>query len=156
VSTGAQGSGPPRSGDRGSVSLFVIIFSMAALALASLLVDVGNAVNAQERAADVAAEAARAAADTINPVNLRSGVVTIDTATACQNAEALIARYDLLSGVKADMTPGGCVVGPDPRLVTVYVEVKTTPVISTFFGSFTMHAHESACAEYGIETGMTC
>ena len=37
------GHGAERGGDRGSVTVFVIFFTLVALALASLLVDVGNA-----------------------------------------------------------------------------------------------------------------
>ena len=47
-------------GERGSVTLFVLLFSITALVLASLLVDLGSAINAQERAADLAEQAARA------------------------------------------------------------------------------------------------
>ena len=132
----------------------MVFFSITALVLASLLVDLGNAVNAQERAADVAEQAARAAANTIDLAALRSGNVIIDQATACQNAAALIASYDQGSKIDAQMTqPCGY---PSPRQVTVYVSVTTTPLISTFFGSFTMTAHETACAEYGTIQGVAC
>ena len=46
-----------RGTDRGSLTLFVLFFAITALVLASLLVDVGSAVNAQERAADLAEQA---------------------------------------------------------------------------------------------------
>lgn len=140
--------------DRGSVSLFVLFFSIAALALASLLVDVGEAINAQERAADLAEQAARAAADTINVASLRSGAVTIDQSTACGSAQNLIQTYATTTGIRAAMSQP-CAY-PGPRQVTVYVSVTTTPLISAFFGSFTMSAHESACAEYGITQGVGC
>lgn len=136
------------------MTVFVVFFAITALVLASLLVDLGNAVNAQERAADVAEEAARAAANTIDVASLRSGNVVIDQSTACQNAAAVIATYDQGGKVRASMTQG-CVYS-GPRQVTVYVSVTTTPVISTFFGSFTMKAHETACAEYGTNQGVAC
>lgn len=143
--------------DGGSVSVFVVFFAIAVLALASLLVDLGNAVNAQERAADLAEQAARAAADTINLAGLRGGTVAIDTDTACANADQIIQTYARVSGVDAAMAPQGCTYqGPGPRQVTVYVSVTTTPIITTFFGSFTMTAHESACAEFGINEGVAC
>ncbi len=140
--------------ERGSASLFVVIFAMAALALASLLVDVGSAINAQERAADVAEQAARAAASSIDVTSLRSGTVIVDQATACANAQALIQTYATASGIQAAMTQP-CTY-PTPRQVTVYVSVTTTPLISAFFGSFTMRAHETACAEFGITQGVGC
>lgn len=144
---------PPRRGERGSVSLFVVFFAIAALTLAGLLVDLGGAVNAQERAADVAEQAARAAAGTIDVVSLRRGVVAIDQGTACASAQALIQSYASTSGIDAVMSD--CVY-PSARQVTVYVSVTTTPVISAFFGRFTMRAHESACAEFGISKGVGC
>ena len=134
--------------------MFVIFFAMVALALASLLVDVGNAVNAQERAADLAEQAARAAANAINVTDLRSGNVTIDQATACVDAMNLIQAYAQASQINAAMTQP-CTY-PSPRQVTVYVSVTTTPVITAFFGSFTMKAHETACAEFGITQGVAC
>ncbi len=145
-----------RSGraDRGSVTVFVVFFSLAALALSSLLVDVGNAVNAQERAADLAEQAARAAADAISVVGLRNGTVVIDQATACTDALNLIHAYAQASRIDAAMT-APCTY-PSPRQVTVYVSVTTTPLISAFFGGFTMKAHETACAEFGITRGVAC
>ena len=145
---------PPRSGERGSASLFVVFFALAALALASLLVDMGSAINAQERAADLAEQAARAAADTIDVASLRGGTVAIDQRTACASAGNLIQAYASTSGIRAAMSQP-CQY-PSARQVTVYVQVTTTPVISAFFGSFTMRAHETACAEFGITQGVGC
>src|SRR6266516_7986064 len=134
---GAGGQAGPGA-ERGSVTVFGVFFTLVALALASLLVDVGNAVNAQERAADLAEQAARAAANAINVTDLRSGTVTIDQATACTDAMNLIQAYAQASQIDAAMTQP-CTF-PSPRQVTVYVSVTTTPVITTFFGSFTMKA----------------
>lgn len=145
---------PARPGQRGSMSLFVVFFAMAALALASLLVDIGSAINGQERAADLAEQAARAAANSIDVASLRSGTVVIDQATACTSAQALIQSYASASGIQATMAQP-CQY-PSARQVTVYVAITTTPVISSFFGSFTMKAHETACAEYGITQGVGC
>lgn len=148
-------AGRPGTGvDRGSVTVFVVFFTLVALALASLLVDVGNAVNAQERAADLAEQAARAAANAIDVADLRSGTVTIDQTRACADASNLIQAYAAASRVDAAMT-GPCTY-PSPRQVTVSVSITTTPLISTFFGSFTMKAHETACAEFGITQGVGC
>lgn len=145
---------PAAAADRGSLTIFVVIFAVTALVLASLLVDLGNAVNAQERAADLAEQAARAAADTIDRTALRNGQVQIDTAQACGNAANVIAHYDQISGVNATMTQPCTFQGP--RRVTVFVSVTTTPLITTVFGSFTMKAHESACAEFGVDQGVGC
>jgi type II secretory pathway pseudopilin PulG len=140
--------------ERGSVTVFVVSFTLVALALASLLVDVGNAVNAQERAADLAEQAARAAANAIDVADLRSGTVAIDQTRACADASNLIQAYAAASRVEAAMT-GPCTY-PSPRQVTVYVSVTTAPLVSTFFGRFAMKAHETACAEFGITQGVGC
>lgn len=153
---GARGGRPPGSAaaDRGSITIFVVVFAITALVLASLLVDLGSAVNAQERAADLAEQAARAAADTIDTIALRNGVVQIDTATACSTAQQVVSRYDSVSGIDAAMT--ACTF-QGPRRATVFVSVTTTPLITKAFGSsFTMKAHESACAEFGINQGVGC
>jgi hypothetical protein len=146
--------GEHSGGERGSTTLFVVFFTVVALALASLLVDLGNAVNAQERAADLAEQAARAAADSINVAGLRNGTVVINQATACTSARNLIQAYVRVSRIDAAMA-APCTY-PSPRQVTVYVSVTTAPLISSFFGSFTMKAHETACAEFGITQGVAC
>ena len=150
---GAEGRAGPGA-ERGSATVFVVFFTLVALALTSLLVDVGNAVNAQERAADLAEQAARAAANAIDVADLRSGTVTIDQTRACADALNLIQAYAAASRLDAAMT-ARCTY-PGPRQVTVYVSVTTTPLISAFFGSLTMRAHETACAEFGVTQGVGC
>jgi Flp pilus assembly protein TadG len=140
-------------GDRGSLSIFVVFFAMAVLFLAALLVDLGNAMNAKERAADVAEQAARAAADDVSLVDLRSGAVVIDQGTACAKARQLVSAYAAGDRINAAITGPGCVF-PNPAKVTVTVTVTTTPTILAAFGSFTMTAHESACAE--TAQGVAC
>ncbi|MBO3745151.1 flp pilus-assembly TadE/G-like family protein [Streptosporangiaceae bacterium NEAU-GS5] len=54
------------------MSVFVVIFSVAVFLLAGLLVDGGAAINARLRAADIAEQGARAAADQIDVETLRS------------------------------------------------------------------------------------
>jgi ketopantoate hydroxymethyltransferase len=134
--------------------VFVVFFALVAIALASLLVDVGSAVTAQERAADLAEQAARAAANAISVPDLRSGTVVIDQATACTDAMNLIQAYAQASQIDAAMTQP-CTY-PSARQVTVFVSITTTPLISGFLGSFTLRAHETACAEFGITRGVAC
>ena len=53
----------------------MIIFTFTTLALLVLVVDGGQTMNAKSRAADIAEQAARAAADDVNVASLRSGTV---------------------------------------------------------------------------------
>ncbi|MFC7104684.1 Tad domain-containing protein [Nonomuraea rubra] len=60
-----------RAGERGSMSVFTVLFSVVVFLLAGLLVDGGSAINARLRAADVAEQAARAGADELDVDHLR-------------------------------------------------------------------------------------
>jgi Flp pilus assembly protein TadG len=134
--------------DRGSVSLWVVIFAFVTLALLILIVDGGQVIVAKSRAADIAEQAARAAADDINPAALRNGQVTIAPG-ACDTpgpASDLVATYMKGVGVTASMQ--GCSIGtglagaPD---VTVRVQVSMTPVIPVNpFGTINVSASETA------------
>lgn len=135
-------------GDRGSLALFVVVFSLGVLFLAALLVDLGSAMSAKERAADAAEQAARAAADDLNVTGLRNGNVTINTATACDNARQLVAQYARENGIDITLaSQQPCSFSPTRPKVTVTVVVTTRPTILATLGTFTMTVQESACAE---------
>jgi len=59
-------------GDRGSAALFVAIFAPAMIFLAGLVIDGGAAMEARQRASDIAEQAARAAGSQCNVALLRS------------------------------------------------------------------------------------
>lgn len=141
--------------DRGSISLYLVIFAVAAFALLALLVDGGTAINAKERAADIAEQAARAAANQVNVAGLRSPrqVVQIGPG-ACLAAAALVGQYPLSSRTSATMTSCSAPVGS--TVATVQVSVTTSPVFSFFFGSFTMRSTASASPVCGITQGGQC
>ena len=61
-----------RASERGSVALFVAIFAPAMIFLAGLVIDGGSALEAKQRAADIAEQAARAAAGQCDVALLRS------------------------------------------------------------------------------------
>jgi Flp pilus assembly protein TadG len=138
--------------EHGSVTVLVVFAAIIALALASLLVDVGSALNARERAADIAEQAARAGAGDIDIAALRAGTVAIDTATACSQALNLVAAYGARSGftARAQCAP------PSPRRITVTVYVTTRPLIAASLGDFTVHASATAQPVCGITHGGQC
>ena len=134
--------------DRGSVSLWVVIFAFVTLALLILIVDGGQVIVAKSRAADIAEQAARAAADDINPAALRNGDVTI-AAGACDTAgpaSDLISTYQKGVGVTASMLD--CHVGTGPQGapdVTVQVQVSMKPFIPVNpFSTINVQASETA------------
>lgn len=134
--------------DRGSVSLWVVMFAFVTLALLILVVDGGQVIVAKSRAADIAEQAARAAADDIDPGALRNGAVAI-AAGACGTpgpASELVSTYQKGVGVTATMltcTPGtGPGGAPD---VTVAVQVSMKPFLPVNpFGTITVTAAETA------------
>jgi Flp pilus assembly protein TadG len=134
--------------DRGSVSLWVVIFAFVTLALLILIVDGGQVIVAKSRAADIAEQAARAAADDIDPAALRNGDVTI-AAGACGipgPASDLVSTYQKGVGVTASMLD--CHVGTGPQGapdVTVQVQVSMKPFIPVNpFSTINVQASETA------------
>ncbi|GAA2085549.1 hypothetical protein GCM10009780_25570 [Actinomadura alba] len=104
--------------DRGTVAMFTVIFALFVILLAGLLVDGGLAIHARQRAADIAEQAARAAADDIDVGLLRTtGELRIaDAGTACAKARRLVARYPEAGDVQCGLR--------DSR--TAWVQVKIT------------------------------
>jgi Flp pilus assembly protein TadG len=103
------------------MSVFVVIFSVVVFLLAGLLVDGGAAINARLKAADIAEQGARAAADQIDVENLRStGQVLLarDTNVVCDRAQEIV---DAQRADGIQMT--GCEPDQGRAQVTVQVSV---------------------------------
>jgi Flp pilus assembly protein TadG len=113
----ARGAGP---GERGSMSVFTVIFSVMVFLLAGLLVDGGAAINARLRAADIAEQAGRAAADQIDVEHLRTTgqARLLEEGTVCAKAEEIVSAY-----AASDVRLGECTVGAGQAEVTVRVSV---------------------------------
>lgn len=103
-----------RDRDRGSVSGFVVVITIAVLACGGLVVDGARVVGAKVEAADHAENAARAGAQEIIA---RDGVVTIDVTSARQRATGYLASV----GAHGTVT-----VTPTQIVVTVSESVDTT------------------------------
>lgn len=150
----ARGSGKR---ERGSITIFVVFFALIALALAALLVDIGNAMNAKERASDIAEQAARAGANDIDIAALRAGTVKINYAQALPDCESLAVQYgDQTTGNNKFDVHATCTPGPGPNEVTATVSVTTTPIIAAALGQFTETVQRSAHPECGITAGGQC
>lgn len=75
--------------ERGSAALFVAIFAPAMIFLAGLVIDGGAAIEARQRASDIAEQAARAAAGQCDVAVLRSkGICRITSQSAAVAAAA--------------------------------------------------------------------
>jgi Flp pilus assembly protein TadG len=144
------------AGDQGSVAVFTAFFTFAVLLLIALLVDGGSALNAKQRAADIAEQAARAAATDLNTAALRSGgTVAIDWADDLNNGgPCAVAQHAVDAYAKGlnsvTSVRMACRPGPDPRTATVTVALTVRPLISApGFGSVTMTSTQSATAACG-------
>jgi Flp pilus assembly protein TadG len=133
--------------DRGTVSIFTVIFALFVIMLAGLLVDGGLAIHARQRAADIAEQGARAAADDIDLAFLRTTGEPRIADGACARARGLVAKYPEASGV-AD-----CVVSADRTTATVQVTIEVELQLLNIvpgFGTFTMTSKASAQPEAGV------
>jgi Flp pilus assembly protein TadG len=117
-----------RDRERGSLSLFAVIFTLVVLMLAGLVYDGGLAIAARQRAADVAESAARAGANAVDVEAFRARqVLVVDQAEACDNAREVVAR-------DGDGSLQDCWVDPaDGQLVHVRVHVTVQPQLLALF-----------------------
>jgi Flp pilus assembly protein TadG len=82
-----------RRDESGQVTAFVVVFFVALVALAGLVIDGGEALAAKRRAIDEAASAARAGAQAVNVDVYRStGSLSLDPVAARDAALAYLAR----------------------------------------------------------------
>ena len=147
-------------GERGSVTVFTVVFGIAVVFLLALILDGGIAMNAKQRAADVAGQAARAAADTINLAVLRQTGVAEMAPGACVAAARLVGTYAQHLSTGVDRVTGTammrCVAPPGARVATVWVTVSTSPLVPGVFGPFHETVTASATTECGITVGGAC
>jgi len=149
--------------DRGSVSLWLIIFAFAVLVLLGFVVDGGQYMNARERAADIAQQAARAAVDDLNTGQLRHGDFVIPAA-ACQPGGPAYTLVSESAGNSASIPAGDCQIGglmdgacqvPAPAgsqgpCVQVTVDITVNPAMPFGpFGTLTTTATEQATLDCG-------
>jgi len=92
---------PParRAGDRGSITGFVVVMTLAIVACAGLAVDGARIVGTKVSAADHAENAARAGAQELASVH--AGELALDPARARASAELYLASHGLTGSVTA-------------------------------------------------------
>jgi Flp pilus assembly protein TadG len=137
--------GPERGArDRGTISLFTVLFAVSVILLAGLLVDGGLAIHARQRAADIAEQAARAGADDIDVEHLRAtGEAKVNADTACGRAVDLLEAYP-------ETADHVCVPSADEVRMTVQINVRPQLLsIVPGFGTFTIDASASAHPDVG-------
>jgi hypothetical protein len=115
------------------MSVFTVVFSVVVFLLAGLLVDGGAAINARLRAADIAEQAARAAANQIDVEHLRATGQAVllgeGEGTICDMAEEIVSAHD-----GEDVQLLECPVDAGPAEVTVRVSVRWKAFFLAAFG----------------------
>ena len=147
-------------GERGSVSVFTAVFAIAVIFLLALILDGGSALNAKERAMDIAGQAARAAADTIDIQTLRASGTAVIGPGACTAAASLVRDYGHLLSNGLDKVTStsmvSCTAPPGAERATVQVTVSTRPLIPGVLAGFHESAQAAATPECGINQGALC
>jgi len=133
--------------DRGSITAYLLITTVAIFALAGLVLDGGAALAAHGRAADVAQQAARAGADALDETSLRSATPAGLTANP---AAARVAAGEVLAaaGVTGDVAVNG-------GSVTVTARVTKPAAILSVVGISEVGGTATATARplHGTTTG---
>lgn len=145
--------------ERGSVAVFTVVFAVAVVLLTGLILDGGIAMNARERAADIAGQAARAAAGDIDVGTLQTTGRAVMAQGACAIADQLIQRYAQLDSGGVDKvdtaTMVGCNAAAGSERATIVVRITTQPLVGVL-GGFTETGTQSAVSECGIDQGVEC
>jgi len=125
--------------ESGMVTAFVVIFAVALLVMAGLVLDGGLALSAKVRAIDDAQAAARAGAQAINIALYRStGQITLDPTEARADAEQYLAQ----AGQSGTVTVTG-----DQVTVTITVAQRTQLLSLAGIDHLTVSGSGTATAE---------
>lgn len=139
-----------RMDDRGSGAGAVIIFALVFISLAAFVIDGGLSISKRERAADIAEQAARYAAQDIDKEALyddKGGAAPIKF-DECDARVKTFAREMDMSG--ADIAATHCVAA-DAQKVEIEVQLTYEPVFTGMFygGNVVVHGRATAENEVG-------
>lgn len=139
-----------RMSDRGSGAGAVIIFALVFLALSAFVIDGGLSISKRERAADIAEQAARYAAQDIDRealYNDEGGPAPINYGN-CDARVKAFAREMSMTGT--DIAASHCVAA-DADQVQVDIQLTYSPVFTGMFygGSVVVHGRAVARNEVG-------
>jgi Flp pilus assembly protein TadG len=133
--------------ERGSLLLYLLPVALVLLLFAGLVFDGGTALAARGRAADLAAQAARASANALSPASLRAGgpvTLRIDPLAAQAAGQRVLAA----GGATGTIT----VQGPDVVVVTATVPDRTAILSAIGIHDASGTATASATAVHGVAT----
>jgi Flp pilus assembly protein TadG len=135
-----------RLDDRGSGAGAVIIFALVFLSLSAFVIDGGLSISKRERAADIAEQAARFAAQDIDREALyenEGGPAPINFENCNARVKAFAREMDMTG---ADIAATHCVAA-DAQQVQVEVQLTYSPVFTGMFYGGDVVVHGQAVAE---------
>ncbi|MET9531631.1 MULTISPECIES: pilus assembly protein TadG-related protein [unclassified Streptomyces] len=135
-----------RLDDSGSGAAAVIIFAFLFLALAAFVVDGGLSISQRERAADIAEQAARYAAQDIDRESLygnQGGPAPINY----QNCDARVHAFAVEMGMSGQDIGASHCTAANAQRVEVTVQLTYQPVLTGLFYSHSITVHGSSVAE---------
>jgi Flp pilus assembly protein TadG len=138
--------------DRGSGAAAVLIFALVFMTLAGFVVDGGMSISQRERAADIAEQAARYAAEDINTDQLRTALPGTAPEINYQDCPARVDKYVGLLGINAADIVATCT-GMAADRVEVTVELTYKPILTGFFYKKDLTAKGKASAESVTDPG---
>ena len=133
------------AGQDGAISIFVVVVTIALVAVAALVLDGGRLLAARRQAQDIAANAARAGAQAVDEHRLRAGRMVLDPVAG----NDAVARYLARTPATGTSTVSGDTVTVEVRLTTS----RLLPLPG--LGSHTVTATQRARAVQGVTTGDT-
>ncbi|WP_107498776.1 pilus assembly protein TadG-related protein [Actinacidiphila yeochonensis] len=134
-------------GDRGSGAAAVLIFALVFMALAAFVVDGGLSIAKRERAADIAEQAARYAAQDIDVNALRNAPAGTQPEIHYQDCTARVRQFARSVKLSARDTRGSHCTLATARRVEVSVQLTYTPALTGFFYKKQLTVHGTAAAE---------
>lgn len=126
-----------RRDERGSVSVWLALAALAMVLCVGIAVDLGGHVHAQQRARDLAAQAARTAGEEVAAAQaVRGQTPTVDVAAAKRAASAYLAQAGVTGSVSVSAG----------NVLEVTVTGTYTPMFLTSIGvgTLTVHGHSTA------------
>ncbi|WP_247746814.1 pilus assembly protein TadG-related protein [Streptomyces oryzae] len=132
--------------DSGSGAAAVIMFALLFMVLAAFVVDGGLSISKRERAADIAEQAARYAAQDIDEEALRASQGR-NAPINYENCPSRVHQFATQSGLSgADVAASGCV-SASAQQVRVRIRLTYRPVLTGLFYSAPITVHGTATAE---------
>ncbi|WP_435244555.1 TadE/TadG family type IV pilus assembly protein [Streptomyces sioyaensis] len=131
--------------DRGSGSAAAIIFAVLFMSLAAFVIDGGLSISQRERAADIAEQAARYAAQDLDVEAIREG--HSGAPINYQNCGSRVATYAREVGLSGPDAAASRCLSANAKQVEVEIQLTYRPVLTGLFYDGAITVHGTSIAE---------